>query len=184
MKTLIVACAFLIATSGAAGAALPPKPYLGIYADQDHTKQSVTPAVNYPFSVWFLCLPSENGLVAIAFHVTYPSNIIVTLTVANPWMSSPTLDCPLTGEPGLCAVFGDCQLDWVWTHRLTCLAYDDLPSFIEVGPLSYESVLEAATCQPGNPTEPVTILNKFGINQNGVIAGEPQSWGAIKSLYR
>ena len=32
--------------------------------------------------------------------------------------------------------------------------------------------------------ESVTILDEFGINQDGVIAVEPQSWGAIKSFYR
>jgi hypothetical protein len=182
-KLLLISAVIAVATCGAH--ALPPKPYFGIYADASHLIQSVTPAVYSQFSVWFWCLPSENGLQAIEFHVTYPSNVVVLSSVKNPG-TIVALGCPYTYEPGFCAIFpeGSCQMDWVWTINLTCMVLTNQPGFIEVGPLSYQSVLEAATCQSGYPIEPVTILDKFGINQEAVIGVEPETWGGIKSLYR
>jgi hypothetical protein len=60
-----------------------------------------------------------------------------------------------------------------------------MPSVIEIGPFSGMSKIESYTCEAGYPAAPATIImNKLALNQGVVIAVEPQSWGAIKSLYR
>jgi len=58
------------------------------------------------------------------------------------------------------------------------------PGTIALGPPPNMTAPVAANCDPGYPIEPVTILNTFGINQEGVIGVEEHTWGAIKSLYR
>jgi hypothetical protein len=50
--------------------------------------------------------------------------------------------------------------------------------------LEFSAVLEAANCEAGYPQEPITVINKLGLNQDAVVAVEPESWGAIKSIYR
>jgi len=84
----------------------------------------------------------------------------------------------------VCPLFNECQADWVWTHQQACYVTDALPSVIEIGPRPGASVIEAANCEPGYPLEIVVVYNKFALNQDAVIAVEPQSWGAIKSIYR
>jgi hypothetical protein len=47
-----------------------------------------------------------------------------------------------------------------------------------------DTALVVANCLSGYPVERAAILNEFGLNQPYLIAVEPVSWGAIKSLYR
>jgi hypothetical protein len=180
---VLLACALLIVVSTGVDAVLPARPYVGLYADGARGSMSMTPATFTPFQLWIWWLPSEHGLMATEYRVRIPSNVVVTAYVKNPELQV-LLGCPPPGENYTCAVFSDCEMYWVWTHQLTCLLTDPTPGFIEILPRSSESVIWAASCEAGYPLEPVTILNKFGINQNAVIAVEPESWGAIKSLYR
>lgn len=183
-RMLPIMCALVIAGSLNAGA-LPSKTYLGIYADAAHSVTSLNPPLYSPFSVTFWVLPSERGFQGMIYKGTVSSNVIVTSTYANPQLAV-MLGCIPFGCSGACAILpeGSCQMDWFWTHTLTCMVLDAQPGFIEAGPMSCESVLMAANCQPGYPSEPVTILDKFGIYQEAVLEIEPQPWGAIKSLYR
>ncbi|MCX5752871.1 MAG: hypothetical protein NTW97_04390 [Candidatus Krumholzibacteria bacterium] len=183
MKILLVACAFLIVASAGADC-LASKPYVGLYADPGHSVLSVNYTGTYThFEMWLWWLPSENGMQAVEFGMTYPSNVIQSTVTINPlgygigcnW--SYDYKCLAFGE-------GSCQMDWVWTHHQLCFLTDALPSVIEIGPPPGLSAIGAANCLPGYPVEPVTVLNKLGLNQDGVIAVEPESWGAIKNLYR
>jgi hypothetical protein len=183
MKIMLFACALLIGLSAAAGAVLPSKPYVGLYADGARGVTSLNPAPFTAFPVWIWWLPSERGLIATEYRVAIPSNVFVMVSVKNPALQV-LIGCPPVGEDYACAVFSGCENDWVYTHQLTCLLTAPTPGFIEVLPRTGESVIWAAGCEEGYPMEAVTILNKFGINQGGVVAVESQSWGAIKSLYR
>jgi hypothetical protein len=183
MRKLLLACALLIGISTAAGAVLPSRPYVGLYADAAHGVTSLNPVPFTSFQIWIWWLPSEHGLMATEYRVAMPSNVIALSTVSNPALQV-LLGCPSIGENYLCAVFSSCTADWVYTHQLTCMLMAPTPGFIEVLPRLSESVIWAANCEEGYPVEPVTILNRFGVNQDGVIAVEPESWGAIKSLYR
>jgi hypothetical protein len=182
MKILVAACAFLIVASAGAEC-LPSKPYVGLYADPGHSVMSVNYTGAFTsFEIWLWWLPSEHGLYAAEFGMVYPSNVIAYTITFNPTLQV-LLGCDYWPD-NVCAVFNSCQADWIWTHHQTCFLTDGLPSVIEIGPPSGLSAIGAANCELGNPVEPTTILNKFALNQDGVIAVEPQSWGAIKSLYR
>ncbi len=184
MRKLLLMCA-LIVTGSLSADALPSKTYLGIYADESHTIQRVNPPLYSSFTVMFWVLPSEHGFQGMIYRATASSNVIVLSSYANPQLAV-ALGCIPFGCSGLCAILGEgsCQIDWFWTHTLTCMVVDAQPGVIEAGPMSCESVLMAANCQPGYPLEPVTVLNTFGIYQDAVIGVETDSWGAIKSLYR
>lgn len=185
MMKVLVACALLILISADVNSA-PSKPYVGIFADEAHSVVSVNPATYTSFDVWISFLPSVHGMQATEFRVTMPSNVHVVVVFRNPIMLV-TLGCPPPGESYECVVFGEgtCATEWVWTHRLTCLLMDPAPGVIEIlPPREGESAIAVYNCEAGYPAEPATILNKFGINQDAVIAVEPQTWGAIKSLYR
>ena len=183
MKILLVAGAFLVVASAGADC-LPSNTYVGLFADSGHSVMSVNYAgTATQFELWIWWLPSERGLQAVEFGMTYPANVIrSTITCAVPgigacwWWNNSTC---LAFDEGLC------QMDWVWTHHQTCFLTDAMPSVIEIGPFSGMSEIESYTCEAGYPAGPATIiLNKLALNQEEVIAVEPQSWGAIKNLYR
>jgi hypothetical protein len=143
-------------------------------------------SVNYTgditqFELWIWWLPSERGFYSTMFYLAYPSNVTPGTITPNP-IRKFLIGCN-DGYAPMCLMFMDCQFDWVWTHHQTCFLTDAQPSVIEIGPPVVNG-LEARNCEPAYPEEPVTILNKLAMNQGAVIAGEPQSWGAIKSLYR
>ncbi len=184
MRIMLLACAFLIVVSAAAGAVLPSKPYVGLYADAAHGVTSLNPAPFTSFQIWIWWLPSEHGLYGTVYRVAMPSNVIPLATAANPALQV-LLGCPPFDENYICAFFSSCMADWVYTHQLTCMLMAPTPGFIEILPArDDESAIWAANCEAGYPLETVTILNKFGIYQEGAIAVGSRSWGAIKSLYR
>jgi hypothetical protein len=177
MKILIAACAILIAASSGAHA-LPSELSVGLYADEERSVMSVYyGGVLTQFEVWVWWLPSERGLHSTMFYLTYPSNVSPGAITPNP-IRKFLIGCN-DGYAPMCVTFRDCQCDWVWTHRQTCYLMDAQPSVME-----FATLLEAANCGTGYPVEPITILNKLALNQGAVIAVEPQTWGAIKSLYR
>jgi len=182
---VVIACVFSIVASAGADP-LPSKPYVGVFADGEHSVASVSPALFSLFDIYVFFLPSEHGLMATEFRVIIPSNVYTSAVARNPLMPV-LLGCPPPGESYLCALFGEgcCATDWVWTHHLTCLLTDAMPGVVEILPRrDGESVISAYTCEEGYPAEPVTILNALGINRDAVVAVELESWGAIKSLYR
>jgi len=181
MRIMLFACVLLIVASTGASSMPSSELCVGLYAEASRSIMSVDyPGAFMPFELWIWWLPSEHGLAAAMYQITYPSNVIQGNLIVNP-LAQVNLGCV---DPQLCAVFEtNCQMDWVWTHRRTCFLTDALPGFIEIGPPG-PSTLEAANCDLGYPMEAVTILNKFGVNQEAVVAVGSRSWGAIKSLYR
>lgn len=153
-------------------------PYVGLFADANHEIISVyNPGGFWPFTLYVWWLPGDEGCMWTGFTLEYPSNVIRSIIAANSWCGV-ALGCP-----GSCCPLSSCSYDWIWSHSQACYLTDSNPSFIRILPLPGESTLYVATCAPGYPTEDVTVLNHFGLNQVG-IAAEPVSWGAIKGLYR
>lgn len=180
MRKLLIICAIVALASGGAHA-LPSRPYVGLYADGTHSITSVKPPAFVQFQLWIWWLPSERGLMAADFDVAFPANVVVLASVQNPQL------CVCLGRclgPHFCPLFDSCQPDWVWTHQLTCMVTDPAPGFIEIGPLPGTTEIYAANCEAGYPMEAVAVFDRFGINQDAVVGVEPQSWGAIKSIYR
>jgi len=175
-----MACAFFVVA--VAGADLQASTaYVGLFADEAH---SVTSVFNMgaitEFDVWVWWLPSEHGLHSTIFRLTYPPNVTPGTITLNP-NSQPLIGCNDGYEP-MCATFVSCQLGWVWTHRQRCYLTGYKPGDIKIGPPGVNT-LEAWNCEPGYPAEPMIVISRLYVNWWWDEA-EPQSWGAIKSLYR
>jgi hypothetical protein len=182
MKMLLAACALSIVAS--AGAEAPPsKSYVGLYADAARASQSAAPSLWGQFVVWIWWLPSERGFIAASFRIPAQESKYARLALINNPSMPIIMDCGF-GDDAMCAVFNECQGDWVWSQQIAYLLMDAQPGVVEIVPPSGESAILAVTCEPGNPTEPVAVFNQFGVNRDAVIAVEPQSWGAIKGMYR
>jgi len=183
MKRMLMMLAVLIVVSVAAQA-LPPRPYVGLYADAQHSVMSVNnPGGFFPFTLWIWWLPSERGLYATECAIAYPPNVLASTVTANPYLQV-NLGCDEGPMRGTCWVFQSCVTEWIWTHQQICYLTNTLPDFIETGPVCGLSQIMAANCEPGYPVETVTVFNKLALNREAVIAVEPQTWGAIKNLCR
>ncbi len=182
MRIALMACVLLILMFAVAHA-LPFKPYVGLYADGARVSQSAAPSLWGQFVVWIWWLPSERGFMAAAFRIPAQDSKYARLALINNPSMPVVMDCGF-GDDAMCAVFNECQTDWVWSQQITYLLMDTQPCAIEIGPPSGESAILALSCEAGNPAEPVAVFNQFGVNQDAVLAVEPQSWGAIKGLFR
>jgi len=137
---------------------------------------------NYSFEMWIWCLPSENGLSAVQFAISYPDNVIQGDVTINP-------DCSLwigSLAEGVSIVFDTCVWEdkYYWTHHQTLFVTDLNPSTIRIveHPDAYP--------EPG-----VWFLNCIAIKESCRVssglylnhcpfATQSASWGAIKSLYK
>jgi len=180
MKRVLLVVAFLILFVIAGDAcALSPKPYVGLFADANHSIPCNGGSSSFNLYVWWL--PSANGSLGTTYNLVLPSNVtIVSWTQSSEVAILVGCDCGISG--GFCAVFAECQTDWVWSQRMACNVLDEEPSAIEIVPCVGGSSLTVANCYYS--VEPVTIMNKFCINQEPIVAVEEVTWGAIKSLYR
>lgn len=177
MRKLLWAIA-IMAIAASAAHALPSTLSVGIYTDEARSAMSVDYAgAVTQFEVWVWWMPSEKGLHAVSFYLAYPANVTQDLITPNPNREY-LIGCNDGYEP-MCVTFAECRTEWVWSHHQTCYLTDGQQSV-----LGFAAYLEAASCEPGNPPEPITVLDKLGLNRGGVIEVEPQPWGAIKSLCR
>jgi hypothetical protein len=187
-KALLIAAAVLFVASSVSAAVLPPEGYIGIFADDSH---NTDPAANYVcpaaygnFFAWIWCLPSENGLQAVEFAVSFPATAVTLNTVQNPGIAVALG----TLANGISCAFaeGMCQMDWVWTHQLTMLALATTPAQIAIipHPTTQPPAYQFATCELGYPIEPCINLTPLYICETPSPLGvEETNWGAIKSLF-
>jgi hypothetical protein len=150
------------------GNMLPQKGYIGIWADANHVDCDVSPAVYAMFDAYIWCLPSVHGLQAAEFAVSFPELVIILATVQNPNITVALGSIP----SGISVAFGEgqCQMDWVWTHRVACMSLAaNVPSYIEIIPHPGAQPLPAyqfASCQPGYPIEPCLYIQPLFVNQS------------------
>jgi hypothetical protein len=186
MKRLMLLLAGLVLTVNVGPArGASENAYVGIFADSGHNVCSLGPAAYSAFNVWLYWLPGVRGMIGGDFDVIFPSELLVVKTVNNPDMV--TIGCGCC-EPGIHVCFTSChQWDWVWTHQLTCMISSGgvgVPGSIRVVPAPGELSPRVATCEPGYPMEPVTVLTDLHLYQSCTYATEPTSWGAIKGLFQ
>jgi hypothetical protein len=174
-KVLFIAAALLI-LAGSLNAA-PPKGYIGIYADANHSVCNYMGTGAMTFYVW--CLPSQNGLTAAEFAVSVPAWVFASPTL-NP--AAIALGS-LTG--GTSVTFPTCQNDWVWTHSVSAFVTAPTPGSISLipDPTATPPLLGFASCALGNPIEDIRVLNNLVLNGPCLVAAKDASWGAIKSLF-
>jgi hypothetical protein len=181
MKGVLPIIALVIVSLVVGGAnALPPKPYVGLFADANHSITCYTGSSSFDLYVWWL--PSSNGSMGTGYDLVLPANVTIASVTTSPAVAN-LIGCYCMDLGGFCAVFANCQADWVWSQRIRCNVLDEDPSAIEIIPCEGESSLSVANCVDYS-AEPVTSMNKFCVNQEPIIAIDESTWGAIKSLYR
>lgn len=176
----ILFVAGVLAVSAAAPAGGAHFPYIGMYADQEHSDCDWEgPPYSTP-TFWVWVLPGDDGLYCAEFEIATPSNVINAATIRNPMAGYSVGDALVA--PGTTVCFSVCQTDWIWTHYLTCLILDTSASQIRIDPHGDYGVVRAAVC-----TDPVTdvemiVLTHLYINQTCAIGERSSSWGAVKQL--
>lgn len=174
---LLVAALTMIATAATAG----PVAYIGVFADAAHSVITVNnPGGFYPWTLHTWVLPSDNGAMCAEYKVVAPVNVIVSTATTNPGatvdMGSPV------GAPGASICFGTCQNDWFWTYQVLMYLTDTTPTWVELFPHDDAGGPQVANCEEGYPIEPATKYTLLGLNQDGIVANDKATWGAIKSL--
>ena len=180
-------CVTCLAIAGSLSAVPPPIGYIGIFKDATHnianpSVNTVCPATYGSFEAWIWCLPSENGLQAAEFAVSFPATTVILGSVQNPLITITIGSLP----DGISIAFseGMCQMDWVWTHQFTMMLLDRAAAKIEIIPhpgTSPSPAYRFASCEYGYPIElciylmPLSVCYPIGVEQ--------ANWGAIKSLF-
>lgn len=179
MKKILLIATALLVLAGTVNA-LPPKGYIGLFADEGHAICSVTnPGGFFPFRMWIWCLPSVNGMQAAEFMITYPANIIGSTVTQNPGINVALGSL----NAGISVSYANCNMEWVWTHYQDCYITSTTPSWINVVAHPGSGKYQFASCLLGFPLEDIFKLNNLAINQQCLVATEDATWGAIKSLF-
>lgn len=182
MKRALLIAGAIMFVAGSASAILPQIGYIGIYSDATHNSYTICPAQYEQFHVWIWCLPSENGLMAAEFAVSFPATAVEQFHVKNPGI---TVELgSLTAGIGVAFGEGMCQMDWVWLYDITMVllarTYATIAIIPHPGALP-EPAYQFATCELGYPIEacgnwpPLYLCPTWGVEQS--------NWGAIKSLF-
>lgn len=177
----------LLFIGAAASAQLPLVGYIGLFADDNRDTWCVNGVGFYQIEMWVWCLPSTPGMICAEFAISYPGNVVQSAITFPPPVIIPEVFEP---ETGVNACFTECQMQWTWAFHQTLFVSDALPSYLEIIKHSDPSIeyIRFATCEPGNPTEPVKKFTNLYINYAPeespctYMATESRSWGAIKSL--
>jgi hypothetical protein len=179
MKVVLPIVAILVVSLVSGGSdALPLKPYVGLFTDANHSMFCYFGVGSFDLYVWWL--PSVNGSMGTVYDLVFPPNVVVSSVTTSPAVA-PLIGCDCGNLGGYCAMFTNCQSDWVWSQRIGCIVLDETSSVIEIKPCEVESVLSVANCS--YLAEDVTTLNLLCINWCWDAIDE-YTWGAIKSLYR
>lgn len=174
-KLLIATALFVIACSLNARSA---ENSVKLYADPDRSQQLVifhSPFTEFDIWVWWKP-DTLNGMTGGDVRIVCPSNVVPGAVVSNPLIveESGTLNS------GILFTVDDsnCQYDWFWSHRQSCVLIDSTPRFVRVWPSIGNDRVEIISCEPGHPTYLASVSYLF---VNAYIASKETSWGAIKN---
>lgn len=180
MKRILPLIFAILLVPAIAMAQLPPRAYIGLYADGEHSQNCFdNPGGSYMFTMWIWCLSSDEGIMSGRFDLSYPSNIIEGDVDSNPALD-PFVPC----TTGVCFSFYSCQYNWVWLFKQQLIITDTSPSQIDIIAHPETGSCEYYTCEPG-PAESFIYHTPLYLNQcPQPLAKDEKSWGAVKSLYR
>jgi hypothetical protein len=176
-----------------AAAELPLTGLINVYADGAHQYNAYCafPPGNpiAKIEMWIWCLPSTHGLKCAEFSIGYPANALRDRITTSPAISSSQGDL----ANGYSACFGVCQLDWVWIAHQTLYVTSNAQTFVEILPHPTVGLYRFFNCDsPGCCNEPAIKGTTLYISNNAypclppeiAIGTEPDTWGAVKSLYQ
>jgi hypothetical protein len=187
-KAMLLAAAVLFVAGSVF--ALPPVGYIGVFKDATHNtipgQNSICPAQYAQFQAWIWCLPSENGLQAAEFAVSFPATTVTLVSTKNPGI---TVELGALAT-GMSVAFGEgqCQMDWVWVYQLQMMQLGPPALPVQVKIIPHPGTLPApayqfATCELGYPIEACRNLTPLYICSDGPLGVQETNWGAIKSLF-
>jgi len=167
-----IGCIFMLSAAGSIcasdlqEAALPPIGYIGVWADAAHSVREISPAQYSTFDAWIWILPSENGMQAAEFAVSFPATTPMISSIQHPNITVAL--GTLAGGMSLAFGEGMCNMDWVWTHRVTMIQLA-LPAVLaKIDIIPHPGTLpvpayQAATCELGYPIEPLIYITALYI---------------------
>jgi hypothetical protein len=175
--TLIAATLFVLASYSNAQAANLYS--MKLCPDLGHSQWLVVfhpPSTEFDVWVWWLPDPTR-GMAGGAYRINLPLNVVKESVTSNPLIAVES------GTPTSGSAFSisdsDCQYDWFWSHRQTCLLINSTPAYIQVWP-SPSGTVDAMSCEPGHPRYEATFAYMW---VNAGTATQKTSWGAIKSIF-
>jgi hypothetical protein len=188
---MVLLCLLVLTASGSVRAN-PPRGYIGLFADEDHSSWCASGAPVYPVEIWVMCLPGYLGQICAEFAVHYPANVTQSTITINSalWFQIPGYLC-VDDYCNFAPCYHWCEWDWHWVMHQTIYVTDWTPSFVEItGNQIGGGTYQFANCDSGYPLEPCTVLTRFYLNYDPsapecmATATKSESWGAIKSLVR
>jgi hypothetical protein len=191
MKRILLAAAIIASLAGPAGAKLPPRGNISLYADAARSYNAYC-ALPWGYSIakvdmWVWCQPGENGLWGVEFAVAYPSNVILDRVTYNADFA--TREGTLPG--GLSAAYGTCQWDWCWVAHQALYVSSPQQTYLEVAPYPPAGYFQVFNCNEGNPVEPCLKGTSLYLNAAAApclppetaVGTEGTTWGAVKDLF-
>lgn len=134
---------------------------MGLYADEARSSSDVSYAGPYTeATVYVYFAPSSRGVHAAEFSIVYPANVLPADVTTNPLISVNLGDL----STGVSFAFLDCQTDWVWSHRQRLFLTSADRTFVKIAASSLSGEYQVASCELGNPLEPVFFSSLLGVN--------------------
>jgi hypothetical protein len=134
---------------------------MGLYADEARSSSDVSYAGPYTeATVYVYFAPSSRGVHAAEFSIVYPANVLPADVTTNPLISVNLGDL----STGVSFAFLDCQTDWVWSHRQRLFLTSADHTFVKIAASSLSGEYQVASCELGNPLEPVFFSSLLGVN--------------------
>ena len=191
MKHAFLAAVIIASLAGSAGAQLPPRGNISLYADGARSYTAYC-ALPWGYSIakvemWVWCQPGENGLWGFECAVAYPLNVIADRVTYN----SDLATRQGTLLTGISAAFGTCQWNWCWVAHQTLYVSSPQQMYLEVAPHPASGFFRFFNCGVGNPVEPCLKGTNLYLNAatapclppETAIGAGGSTWGAVKNLF-
>ena len=158
-----------------------PAAYMGLYGDEARTVMEGM-GVYTPFNMWVWINPSDAGVAAAEYRLAIEGDAGTFATpTENDAIITATLGNPFGGD-GI-AISTHCQFDWFWAYQIEIVLTNPSPSYVVILPtVDVGTQAQVASCGFPPVIEELFAINKFGLNQLGIVDNETSTWGAIKSL--
>lgn len=167
----------LLATSASA---YGPAAFAGLWiGEPEGVDEFMTLFGQFELTQFFL--PSDNGISVAEYKCAVEGATVVASfgQVLNPAIQ--LADGMYFGGDGI-KVSLECQYDWFAMVTITLGLYSPDPGYIAFMPHGEWGTLNVGGCDPMKTLEDLNPMNKFGLNQLGIVDNETSTWGAIKSL--
>ncbi len=134
---------------------------IGLYADESRsTNEGYYAGGPTEITMYVFCHPTARGLAGVEFSIAYPANVIMGEITLNPLIAVELGEL----DAGTSVAFTDCQNDWVWTHHQSLILTNTEQTRIEIEANGTSGDYQIATCELGNPLEPVFISSLLCFN--------------------